>query len=122
MGAAGADPYAAERSWFEEEHNELIDRLVDEARLADRARALRRFRGNLSMIWQDRSRSAESRRRRLFEQWDDASELEDDRSARDAVIAFIRESLPASSEDAYPASEISTLNAQRHSTEHFAPY
>jgi hypothetical protein len=122
MGAAGADPYAAERSWFEEEHQELIDRLVDEARVADRERALRRLRGRLSLIWQDRTHSAEHRRRELFDLWDDSSEDEADHAARDAVIAFIRSELPSSSEDAYPASEVSTLNAGRHSTEPFDPY
>lgn len=122
MGAAGADPYAAERAWFEEEHQELIDRLVDEARAGDRERALRRLRGRLSLIWQDRTHSAEHRRRELFDLWDDSSELEGDRAARDAILGFIRSELPASSEDAYPASEISTLNASRHSTERFSPY
>lgn len=122
MGAAGQDPYAQERAWFEEEHQELIDRLVDEARVADRTRSLRRLRSDLGLLWEDRSRSAERRRRQLFERWDQASEAEDDREARDIIMAYIREHVPQDGEDAYTDAEIASLNAGRESTERFAPY
>lgn len=122
MGAAGADPRAAERTWFEEEHAELIERLENEHRLTTRASALRGVRNQVRMLWADRTESAASRREQLFEIWDDLSEAEGDRAARDAVIAFIRAELPATSEDAYTDSELSTFNARRASTERFAPY
>jgi hypothetical protein len=122
MGAAGQDPYAQERAWFEEEHQELIDRLVDEARVADRTRSLRRLRSDLALIWADRTRSAERRRRQLFERWDQASEDEGDREARDIIMAYIRENVPRDGEDAYTDAEIASLNAGRESTERFAPY
>ncbi len=122
MGAAGVDPYAAEREAFMEENEELIQRLTDEARVATRARSLGRLRSDLRMRWEDRTRSVERRRRDLFRLWDESSEDDDDRAARDAVIAFIRTNLPEGSEDAYPPSEIAALNARRTSTEAFAPY
>jgi hypothetical protein len=122
MGAAGADPRAAERTWFEEENAELIERLEGEARLRARETSLRRVRSDLRLIWADRTKSAERRRRELFELWDESSEDEGDRAARDAVIGFIRAELPATSEDAYTDAELSSLNAGRSSTERFAPY
>lgn len=122
MGAAGADPYAAEREMFMEENAELIERLTDEARVATRERSMGRLRHDLRMRWEDRTRPVERRRRDLFRLWDESSEDEGDRAARDAVMAFIRTELPEGSEDAYPASEIAALNARRTSTETFAPY
>jgi len=122
MGAAGADPYAAEREMFMEENQELIDRLTDEARVTTRERSMGRLRHDLRMRWEDRSHTAERRRRDLFRLWDESSEDADDRAARDAVMAFIRTELPEGSEDAYPASEVAALNGRRTSTEAFAPY
>lgn len=122
MGAAGADPRAAERTWFEEENAELIERLEREARTRARESSLRRIRSRLMMIWEDRTQSAERRRRELFELWDEQSEDEADDAARELIIGFIRAELPATSEDAYPDSELSSLNARRASTERFAPY
>lgn len=122
MGAAGVDPYAAERELFMEENQDLIDRLTDEARVATRERSMGRLRHDLRMRWEDRTHPVERRRRDLFRLWDESSEDADDRAARDAIMAFIRTELPEGSEDAYPASEVAALNGRRTSTEAFAPY
>lgn len=122
MGAAGADPRAAERTWFEEEHAGLIERLEREGRSRARETSLRRLRSELMMVWENRTQSVERRRRRLFELWDEQSEDEGDRAARDLILGFIRAELPASSEDAYPDGELASLNAGRASSERFAPY
>ncbi|WP_236605391.1 hypothetical protein [Sandaracinus amylolyticus] len=121
MRAAGQDPNAAERLRFLEETEELRDRLTDAHAARERAAALPRLRARIRRLWAA-PRPAAERRRALFELWDDASEDDVGRSARDAIERFVREELPEGSADAYSDGEIEHLNASRESTGRFAPY
>jgi hypothetical protein len=123
MGAQGQDPHAAERAWVAEHSEELRDSLDDSCRAEQMAAALRRLRGRLASTWSRTERSASSRRRHMFDLWDETEEGADGARARAVVIEFIRTALPAGSEDAYPPEEIERLNARRTlTTERFAPY
>lgn len=122
MGSAGQDPHAAERAWFMEHAEDTIDQLEQQARARAAAHSVSSVRGRCRAIWQDATRSAADRRRAIFELWDEADESGDGRTARDQIIAFIRESIPDSSADAYRFSEIARLNANRQSSERFEPY
>ncbi len=122
MGAAGQDPLRAERDWFMRETEELRYRLELEHRRAESAAGLRRLRGRLSRVWSTTSRSAASRRRRIFALWDEAAEDDLGREARRIIVEFVREVLPAGSEDAYTEDELARLNASRESEQPFAPY
>ncbi|AKF07080.1 hypothetical protein DB32_004229 [Sandaracinus amylolyticus] len=121
MRAAGQDPNLAERLRFLEETEELRDRLTDAHAARERAAALSRLRARVRRIWAG-SGPAADRRRALFALWDDASEDEVGRTARDAIERFVREELPEGSADAYSDGELEQLNASRVSAERFAPY
>lgn len=119
--AAGSDPFAADREHFFEEAWDVILERTMAAREAERERVLRRIPVRCARIWADETVPAAERRARLFALWDDLSEEEADRPARDAVLAFIHESLPSGSPNAFTASELGALNAARVSVERFAP-
>ncbi len=122
MGAAGQDPHAAERDWFMRRTREVRHRLEAAHRSQQAQRGLVRLRGRLARIWRTTTRSTAARRRRIFTMWDETSEDELGRRARAVVIAFIQDTIPAGSEEAYTESEIASLNARRENTERFAPY
>jgi hypothetical protein len=122
MGSAGQDPYAAEREWFMDETETIRERLEDEARASAVTTSLRRLRGRLRSIWQDETETPSHRRRMIFDLWDESSENDDGTAARQAVIDFVRETLPQGGPDAYPSDELARLNASRESTLRFNPY
>jgi hypothetical protein len=122
MELAGQDPFASQHMEFMEQTADVRQRLEDERRRRDAERAIRRLRGELAGLWQDERRSARERRRAIFERWDGAADDASGREAREAVLVFVRETLPATSPDAYGAMELATLNAERVSAERFAPY
>lgn len=122
MGAAGQDPLVAEREWFMRNTEELRHRLEAEHRRREMDAALRRLPGRLTRVWGSTSHSPASRRRRIFDLWDEMDEDETGQRARRIVIEFVREVLPAGGEDAYTDDELRRLNASRQSREPFAPY
>ena len=122
MHGAGQDPYAAEREWFMEETETIRERLEDEARAGAVVTSLRRLRGRLRSIWQDETETPSHRRRMIFDLWDETSEDDDGNTARQVVIDFVLETLPAAGADRYPPDELARLNASRQSTLRFNPY
>jgi hypothetical protein len=123
MGASGQDPLRAEREYFMRQTEELRDRLEAEHRRREMERGLGTLRGSLARVWATTERTTSARRLRIFRMWDEADE--DDgggRRAREIILAFIRENLPAGSEDAYTEDEIRRFNARRESREEFRPY
>jgi hypothetical protein len=104
------------------------------ASLAIRARgkslqsALRRFRRDLKKLWGDSTMSMKERRAMLFALWDECAEVGPDEvlktaaSIRAMVIRFVVKSLPESSSHAFTPEELTALNAQRQSSQRFAPY
>lgn len=127
MSAVGDDPYASRKRKF-------LDATRDErVRLgaAHRADQLRdvgaQVRRNLDAMWRA-SPDAATRRRALFALWDEAAEAGPEllqiagARARAAVLAYIRQQLPAGSPDAYTPDELAALNRARTSRAAFAPY
>lgn len=121
MRGQGQDPYAAERAWFMDETEELRATLERAHAERVRAEALRRVPGRLASIW-NRTTPATMRRRALFRLWDDCEEEGDGVAVRAQVIAFVRETIPAASEDAFTVEELRRWNAERESEAPFAPY
>lgn len=122
MRAAGQDPHSAERLRFLEETEALRDRLTDAHAARERAAGLRRLQARVRRIWADRSQSAEHRRRAIFDLWDECSDDDVGRVARERIERFVREHLPEGSPDAYPQAELDQLSAERESAAEFAPY
>lgn len=113
---------------------ELRATLAEQARRTAERTALLGLMDQLSAIWDDPTRSAIERRRRIFEIWDDCLEhvsgasLDHDARAgaagrgRRIIDAFIRRVAPAASRDGYSLRELDALNASRRSAESFDPY
>lgn len=95
----------------------------------------------LKTAWERPSWSLERRRKTLFLLWDECEEPPGDEAgvrnvedtldqartaagakARAMIVRFIREELPADSDEAYPAAELRALNGIRVSRQRFAPY
>jgi len=122
MGAAGQDPHAAERDWFMRRTREVRHRLEAAHRSQQNAQGLGRLRAYIAGVWRRTARSTGARRRRIFTVWDEMADDETGRQGRAFILAFIRDNLPAGSEDAYTDAELSRLNARRESTQRFDPY
>ncbi len=122
MRANGEEPYRYEREWFMNATEELRDRLSAQARRRELSTALVALETQVERIWHDERASAVVRRRRLFELWDQCAEDDYGAAARRVVLRFIEQELPAESADAYPASEIASLNRRRVSETEFRPY
>ncbi|MEM9187950.1 MAG: hypothetical protein AAGF12_02145 [Myxococcota bacterium] len=121
MRGAGNDPYRHERAWFMRETREIRERLENESDRRNLNRAIGGLGSRLAQIWSSDA-PARTRRRQLFELWDDCATDEAGNRARRVVEAFISRELPRGSPDAYPASELASLNARRQSPVPFAPY
>jgi len=95
----------------------------------------------LKTTWKKPSWPLERRRKHLFLLWDECEEPAEDgpgsddvqgtldeartaagAKARAMIVRFIRDELPAGSDDAYPATELRALNGIRASRQRFAPY
>jgi hypothetical protein len=122
MQAAGQDPYAYERERFYRETRELRARLEAEAREREMTGSLRTLRGRLRRLWDNETRPARVRRRRIFQEFDELDPGPMGNRARRAILAFVRENMPAGSDDAYPAEELRSLNAGREGEHAFEPY
>lgn len=122
MGSAGQDPHAAEREWFMRRTREVRERLEAQHRAQESSAGLARLRGRLQTVWATTSRSPAARRRRIFQIWDEMAEDDTGRRGRDIVYEFVRDTIPAGSEDAYGAAELTQLNSIRDSQQRFDPY
>jgi len=121
MGASGQDPHAAERAWFMRHTRELRHRLEAEHRAEQNRRALRILRARVGRLWRSDDGTESQRRFRIYSMWRETSDDEVGRGAREVIMAWIRENLPAGSDHAYTSSELS--QAQRHpSGDRFRPY
>lgn len=94
----------------------------------------------LKTAWERPGWSGERRRKQLFDLWDECEETVDEpdtagvdetldharaaagKKARAMIVRFIREELPADSDQAYPAAEVRALNGIRVSRQRFSPY
>lgn len=116
--ATGQDPYAPEKACFLEDTLPLRADL----RAAHERAQLAGLRLHLERLWFDDPRPALERRAALFAAWDECREEEVGALARELIVSFIRQHLPAASADAFTDDELRALNARRTSTATFAPY
>jgi hypothetical protein len=123
----GNDPYAHDKLvWLEKTRDDRV--AIGKRHQRDVLEHTPQYvQQNLAWAWQ-RGRDVATRKRDLFELWDDCAESGDEAlvaagaAARAYVIGFIRARLPANSPDAYTSAELVELNAHRGSTHVFAPY
>ena len=118
----GSDPRQSERRWLMSRTQSYRDTASDAAVATQATTAGRSVRGRLQRILDDETRPIEARRAQIFRTWDQCSEEEVGLATRRAIVAFVRERLPAGSATAFTSGEISRLNGGRRSTEPFAPY
>lgn len=104
-------------------------------------RELARLDAKLKRVWERPDWTVVRRRKQLFLLWDeceepldtndaaksvddvlDASRREIGAKARATIVAFINDELPSGSDDAYPKTELASLNRGRHSRARFEPY
>jgi hypothetical protein len=127
------DPYASRKLKFlDETRDERVEigKAWRHQQLQQTAMIMRK---NLERAWAA-STDPTARKRALFELWDEIVEprsrddladevlVEAARSARKAVIGFIRAHLPQGSELAYSESELVAFNAKKQSSVKFSPY
>lgn len=145
--AAGDDPYARIKAKLLKATFEMRLGMAVSFQKRLLNKRLRRLEGELGKIWNDPRRSLPSRKKLLFERWDecdepdaaddpaalpgfgvvddtdiDAARLEAASSARKKILKFIREHAPKGSSEAFTADELAELNRRRASKQKFAPY
>jgi hypothetical protein len=122
----GSDPYAARKlAMLDATRAERIETGAAHraAQLGHSAEMMAR---NLEALWRATADPA-VRRQALFELWDECAEGDDPAGAagnraRAMVIGWIGGHLPQGGPGAFSADDIATLDAQRSSRQHFAPY
>jgi hypothetical protein len=127
------DPYASRKLKFLDATRDERVELGKKWRTEQLRQTAITMKRNLAFAW-NASADPAARKRALFELWDEIVEpksaddqidevlVEASRTARKAVIGFIRGHLPAGSADAYSAAELVAFNAKKQSTATFAPY
>ena len=121
------DPYASRKLAFLDETRDARVELGKEYRKEVLARTAQIVRQNLEATWQLIGDPAQ-RKQALFELWDEVDETGDEelveagKSARAAIIGFIRARLPSGGASAISSADLARLNAKRRSRATFAPY
>jgi hypothetical protein len=116
MRRAGQDPYAANKRRIFDETHELRAGMAAVAREHATRNSLRHLEERLAALWNDSRRPAPTRRRLLFELWDECDETPAGRHARATIEAFIRRRGIR-----YSADELAELDRRRTSRQRFAP-
>jgi hypothetical protein len=123
----GIDPYAAKKlAFLDSTRDERVQR-GNRFRADQLAHATQLMKRNLDALWAA-SLDLATRKRALFELWDECAEtgdpglVEGAQDARRLVIGFIRARLPASGPDAFTADELAALARIRQSKAAFRPY
>jgi hypothetical protein len=128
MRIMGDDPYLSDKLALMDltrEHRAAIRARYDEDRME---RALADLPAYLRAVWSESEWSTSTRRRILFELWDEAAEDGNElvvagaHRARSEIARFIAAELPPGSRNAFTPSELTALNRARHSRASFAPY
>lgn len=129
MRRAKNDPYASRKLKFLDETRDERVALGKQWRQQQLMQTSQIMRKNLERAW-NASPDIAAKKRALFELWDEIVEpdgsdellAEASRTARRAVIGFIRARLPHDSEHAFTVSELVALNSRKQSRARFAPY
>ena len=128
MRSAGDDPYLRRKALFLDRTRAQRAKMSAAARAEALRESLDALPSLLARLWNDSSISPATRRRLLFELWDECAESGSDavvqagNTARAIILAFIRRRLPRGSEHAYPPGERRALDAARKSRQPFTPY
>ena len=128
LRALGKDPYAYEKLAFLKRTDQERTGMALRYRSQTLRDALKHLPGLLTKIWTHDKTPIETRRRVLFELWDECAEQGEPEvvaaaaNVRATVLTFIQKNAPAGSRCAYAGDELDALNAHRHSTNLFAPY
>ena len=123
------DPYASRKLKFLDDTRDERVALGKQWRQQQLKQTAQIMRKNLQRAWAA-SADIAAKKRALFELWDEIIEpdgsdellAEASRTARRAVIGFIRARLPHDSEHAFTASELVAFNSRKQSRARFAPY
>jgi hypothetical protein len=121
----GIDPYGRNKLAFLDRTRDQRAAVGERYNRAQLARSTELMQNNIDRLWAVTSELA-ARKAGLFELWDDCAEAGSDElvaggaAARALVIGAIRARLRG--DDAYTATELAQLNADRRSTAVFAPY
>jgi hypothetical protein len=120
------DPYRYEKEKFMDTTSKLRAELTTRARKDRLESSLAALPAHLEQVWSDASRSARERRGVLFAMWREAAGSDDEDGAagtksRATSEAFIRQRLPAGSEDAFTDDELRRYNARSGGVK-FEPY
>jgi hypothetical protein len=120
------DPYASRKKKLLEDT--FAERAAHgEAYRADQlVHAAEDMQHNLELLWTS-ALDTPQRRAAMFDLWDECSEGagplgEAGQRARDVLMMWIRDKLPAGSADAYTADELAAFAQRRHSRQAFEPY
>lgn len=109
----------------------LRTKLRTESQRSAERRAIVDLAKRLGAIWTNPSLDAATRKRRIFELWDDCAETDDGAEetppdagtkAREVIVAFVQQAAPATSRDGFSRTELDRLNAKRRSRARFDPY
>ncbi|HEX6835833.1 MAG TPA: hypothetical protein VF334_04635 [Polyangia bacterium] len=120
------DPYRYEKEKFMDTTSKLRAELTAKARKERLESSLAALPAHLEQVWSDGSHSARERRGVLYAMWREAAGSDDEvgaagRKARATIEAFIRERLPAGSENAFTDDELRRYNARTGAVK-FEPY
>ena len=120
------DPYRYEKEKFMDTTSKLRAELTAKARKERLESSLAALPAHLEQVWSDGSHSARERRGVLYAMWREAAGSDDEvgaagRKARATIEAFIRERLPAGSENAFTDDELHRYNARAGAIK-FEPY
>lgn len=141
LAMSGSDPSAAAKAGFLARTAPFRQRLATGFAALQFREGLRALPGQLLAIWTDRSLPVATRRRLLFQRWDDCQEplavptavpeatasIDEARAqtaaiARETIEGFVRRHLGPTSKDAFTPDELRRLNRTRRSRTPFAPY
>ena len=127
------DPYSSRKLKFLDETRDERVEMGKQWRQQQLMQTTQIIRKNLQVAWAS-SPDFAAKKRALFELWDEIVEpksrddladevlVEASRAARKAVVGYVRAHLPQGSEHAYTESELVAFNANKQSSQKFAPY
>lgn len=132
LRARGEDPLAAKKRRFLRLTEELRDQMAARYEKHTLARSKLRAGRHLERLWSDSSLDHATKRRTIFQLWDECEEPVGESDAREEakagqrsrshIIRFVRQHLPHDTPEEFTIDELSRLNESRESRQLFSPY
>jgi hypothetical protein len=104
------DPYRYEKEKFLKYTQKKRDELSRKAHEADMENSLAQLPFTCDDIWRQRGRAASQRRKALYELWRDVEDNDAGGRAREMIVEYVRQHLPAGSPDAFTDEELALYN------------